>query len=203
MRTTLLLLVIASCTGPVGVERVEPIDALLVLPLSLSVEPGEHAQLSAQRYRNDTATDFTAKATWRSSNTAVATVDATGLVKAVKPGRTVVTGTADGASSSTEIVVTSPAFQLAPAALSLVVTHHEDGGVSVESESLIARTWTGDVATDVTAQTVWGSSNANVAVVTDAGVVFAVAAGHATVSGLFSGLAASVDVSVSEATPEE
>lgn len=199
----LVAVLLASCGGSsAGEDVVTPLDALLVLPLSVNLEAGEKAQLSAQRFKAGASTDFTASATWSSSATSVVTVEAGGLVTALKPGRAVLTGNADGATATAQVVVSAPPFQVMPRSVHLHVRHLEDGGAEVESKQLLARTWANDVATEVTGLTVWGSSNTSVAWVNDAGVVTAVDVGQATLTGLFEGGTATLELNVGDAHDE-
>ena len=82
------LAVLFACNPkPVGLEPFQPLDALLVLPLSVNMLTGTTAQLGAQRFKDGTGTDKTAAAAWRSNDTNVVTVsNPGGLLTAGSPG---------------------------------------------------------------------------------------------------------------------
>ncbi|GAX06814.1 hypothetical protein IWT25_02161 [Secundilactobacillus pentosiphilus] len=70
-----------------------------------AMKTGDSKQLSVT-VAPDNATDKTA--TFSSSDETVATVDATGLVKAVKAGTATITATLDGKTDTTAVTVTDP-----------------------------------------------------------------------------------------------
>ncbi|MFR0564357.1 SpaA isopeptide-forming pilin-related protein [Bifidobacterium porcinum] len=112
-----------------------------------------------------------ASVTWASDNTTVATVDGTGLVKALKAGTATITATAGGQQ----------------ALINLTVRPQTDGEVIVggNDEMVVGRTQTLtaqlDGEKDVTI-TSWESSNTAVATVDQTGRVTAVSAGPATIT---------------------
>ena len=63
------------------------------------------------KYSDNTTKDLTATATWSSSNTAVATVNAAGLATAVKDGTATITATSGGISNSAVMTV-SPVYSV-------------------------------------------------------------------------------------------
>jgi hypothetical protein len=115
---------------------------------------------------------------WASSNTAVATVDATGLVTAVAAGTASITATATADATkkaSVTITVTAPPNQVrsvtvSPSSATLNPTQTLQLVANVDADPGVARTVT------------WASSNTAVATVTNAGVVTAVAAGAASIT---------------------
>lgn len=112
-----------------------------------------------------------ASVTWASDNTTVATVDGTGLVKALKAGTATITATAGGQQTL----------------ISLTVRPKTDGEVIVDGndEMVVGRTQTltaqldGEKAVTITS---WESSNTDVATVDKAGRVTAHSAGTATIT---------------------
>ncbi|MFL6302933.1 MAG: Ig-like domain-containing protein, partial [Candidatus Sulfotelmatobacter sp.] len=63
---------------------------------------------ATQKNANGTTTNVTATATWSSANTAVATIDASGLATGVASGLTSITASLNGLSGTTSITVTLP-----------------------------------------------------------------------------------------------
>ncbi|OLV19864.1 hypothetical protein BOO71_0001288 [Deinococcus marmoris] len=119
---------------------------------------------------------------WSSSVPAVATVDATGLIKAVTPGTTVVkaTSTVDTSKSAqvtiTVNAVTSTTPTVTAVAVTLAPTTVAVGGTSQATASV--------TGTNSPAQTVtWTSSNTAVATVSAAGVVTSLIPGTADIIG--------------------
>ncbi|MBE2253562.1 MAG: Ig-like domain-containing protein [Myxococcus sp.] len=196
----LLVAFVTSCNPkPAGQEPVVPLNGVFVLPRSLTLLTGETSQLSAQRFQNGEAADVTSTATWTSGNTGVVTVSGTGLVTALAPGRTTLTGAVEGASSSVQVVVESPALQLLP--LTMTLTYYEppapdpdagpvDAGVArYDSDVFVANRLNADgTRTNIASSLLWGSSNPSVAsVVPDSGVVTAVSEGECVITGFIDG----------------
>lgn len=111
---------------------------------------------------------------WSSSNTAVATVDATGLIKAVAAGQAIITvKTADGTlTASCTITVKQKAT-----GISLDATDLE---LYVNQSYELKATVTPASSTDY--KLTWESSNSTVATVDDKGKVTAIAAGRTTIT---------------------
>src|SRR5205823_5054271 len=82
---------------------------LQVTPGNASVAASSTQQFSATgKYSDGSSRDLTALVTWGSSSTAVATVDANGLVTAVAAGSTNISATLGSISNSTSLTVTAP-----------------------------------------------------------------------------------------------
>jgi YVTN family beta-propeller protein len=80
-----------------------------VAPPGASVAAGSTAQLTATgSYSDGSSTDVSSSATWSSSQPAVATVSASGLVTGVKPGTTTITAALGGLTGSATVTVTAP-----------------------------------------------------------------------------------------------
>ncbi len=85
---------LTACAGDVA------LNGIVVSPASPSIPAGTTQRFTAQGYFNDGSNhDITAEVTWTSSNTAVATIDSTGLATAVGPGTTTITATSSVSSS--------------------------------------------------------------------------------------------------------
>jgi uncharacterized protein YjdB len=204
-----LAILFACNPKPVGLEPFAPLDALLVLPLSVNMLTGTTAQLGAQRFKDGTGTDKTAAATWMSNDTNVVTVSSKGLLTAVNPGRTTVKGTVEGASATVQVIVEAPGLQLLPQTIFLeyrpALTRNPDGGLPVAD---FPRVTTSDTFTanllledggriNVADRMIWGSSNPGAATVEDGGVVTSTGVGDAVITGILDGEAVTANVSVS------
>ena len=89
-------------------DAVNPVTSVTLNKTSLTLETGQSETLTVSY----TPTNATVKSVnWSSSNTAVATVSSTGVVKAVAPGNATITATASdghGASDRCSVTVTAP-----------------------------------------------------------------------------------------------
>ena len=132
--------------------------------------------------------------TWASNSTAVASVDASGLVSAIGDGTATVTATAGSASGTATVTVAQEvsAVTLSPAADTLV---HGDT-LRLSAEALDANGH--PVAT---AAFTWTSSDTSVIVVDASGLVTGTGAGGAVVTASSSGASASAELVVVAAVP--
>jgi hypothetical protein len=143
----------------------------------------------------------TGTATWQSSNAAVATVSAGGLVTAVSAGTARITATYQGNEGSFGVLVSTRIASLAVggvtslsalgSASQLTATASLDGGGGGGGGS----------TQNVTARAAWQTSNAAVATVSASGLITAVSAGAATITASYAGQSASTTVSIATSTP--
>lgn len=142
---------------------------------SQTLTEGETFQLTATVAPAD-ATDPTL--TWTSSNVAVATVSATGLVTAVSAGSATITAKANdgsGVSASCNITVEKPVVLVTSVTLSQTAATLTEGD-TFQLEATVSP----EDATD--SSLTWSSSNPSVATVDANGLVTAVAEGQATIT---------------------
>ena len=178
-------------TGTASVNVVlVPVASVSVSPPSLTLVPTETATLSAT-VRDANSTVVTDRVvTWKSSNTAVATVSASGFVTAVAPGSAIVTATSEGKTGSTSIVVV-------PKPVGSVVVSPPTGKITAGQTltlSATVRDTSGAVVTD--RAVAWSSSNTTIATVSSAGIVTAVNPGTATITASSEGKSGSAVVTV-------
>ena len=159
------------------------VSRVSVSPSSGSLAIGDTLRLSAN------ATDTTGAvvpvpAAWTTSNAAIATVSAAGLVTALGSGTATVTATAEGKSGLATLQVTGPvsSVSISPVADTLAVG---------QTRQLVstARDASGNAVGGAT--TSWMSSNPAVATISTSGVVTGVAAGTAAITGTVNGIAGS------------
>ncbi len=127
--------------------------------------------------------------TWTSTNTSVATVSSTGLVRSAGNGSARVVASYGGVADTTSVSVAQVVASVAvsPSSVSLVV-----GGT--QALTAAAKDARGNTVSG--ASVTWTTNNATVATVSTAGVVTATSAGSATVTATSNGKSASASVSV-------
>ncbi|MBZ5597227.1 MAG: Ig-like domain-containing protein [Acidobacteriia bacterium] len=157
------------------------LTGISVTPTSADIPVGASRQFTANGMFSDGGTsNVSAKATWKSSDLAVATVDNVGLVKAVSQGKATISATLDSFSSSGAATV-DPA-----AVVSISVTPLGPGITIGAAQPLAATAIYSDGSTvDVTATASWRSSNGAVASVDNTGSVTGVASGQSAISATF------------------
>ena len=99
---------ITGLTAQVGVKVVAPVGKVLVTPATLQLIRGNHGAVSAELRDagNHLIDDRTV--TWTSSDPTIATVSTTGVVNALKMGKTTLTATAEGKSTPIPLTVITP-----------------------------------------------------------------------------------------------
>ena len=136
---------------------------------SLVIEKGQSAILTATVNPSD-ATDKAI--VWASSNTAIASVDQTGKVTALKGGKATITATSGDKMASCEVTVTS--------AVTSVTLNKTELTLEKGTYEVLTATVLPEDATDKTVT--WSSSNASIASVDQNGKVTALKGGNATIS---------------------
>jgi len=153
-----------------------PVASVTVTPASATVVVGGAQQFSAVTLDAAGNTLTGRVITWASSNTTVATVNASGLVTGRAAGTATVTATSEGKGGSAAVtvaVVPVASVTVSPASATIGV-----GGtrqLSAITKDSAGNTLTGRVVT-------WSSSNTAAATVSAAGLVRGVAAGSATIT---------------------
>ena len=169
----------ASGSAAVTVGATQPgATSVTVTPGSLSLAVGGTRTLNATVRDGAGSVVGGATVEWKSSNAAVATVSASGVVTAVAIGSATITATSGGVSGTTSVsvAVAEPvpaSVALNPSSVTLRV------GVT-EALRVTVRDAGGTVIGGTTM--VWETSNAAVATVSSTGIVSAVGAGSATIT---------------------
>ncbi|WP_217960250.1 Ig-like domain-containing protein, partial [Bifidobacterium pseudolongum] len=176
---------------------VESGDPVTVPVSSVSIAGGDF-QLPVGSTRRISATVSPANATdravsWRSSDTSVATVDASGTVTAVKAGTATITATAGGKSATVKVTVASDYVAVSSVSISGTGVSGGKATINVGAGLNLAATVSPSNATDRTVT--WNTSDASVVSVSN-GVVYGLKAGTATVTATAGGESASVTITV-------
>jgi uncharacterized protein YjdB len=130
---------------------------------------------------------------WSSSNSAVATVNAQGLVTSVAAGSANITATSEGITGSAALTVTLPAV----ASVSVTVTPDTLRTGQTAQATATLKDANGNVLTGRTVS--WSSSNVVAASVSAIGLVTALTAGNTTITAASGGVTGSVQVTVTVA----
>jgi hypothetical protein len=131
---------------------------------------------------------------WTTSNSAVATVDASGLVKAVSAGSATIIATADSASGSATLAVTPPPVASVTVALG---TSSLTVGQTTRATALL-KDANGNVLTN--RAVTWSSSNSAAATVSSTGLVTAAGAGSANIVATSEGKSGSATLTITAPT---
>ncbi|MNZ45674.1 gamma-glutamyl-gamma-aminobutyrate hydrolase [compost metagenome] len=168
---------------------------ITVPPMTLAA--GLTGQLAANgSYSDGSSVNVTPSVSWTSSDPAVATVDASGLVTGVATGTATITGTLDGQSATLSVTVTNATIN----AGGLTITVPPMTLAAGQTGQLAANgSYSDGSSVDVTASVSWVSSDPAVATVDASGLVTGVAPGTATITGTLGGQSATLSVTVSNA----
>ena len=173
-----LLAISASCRGFFTKPVLKSIN---ISPSNPSVVKGGTLQFTANGVNNDNTTSSNVSATWQSSDSTVATIDASGLATAKSttgPCTITATSTADSSlTATTTLTVTTTAVTVTLASGSTSTISAIGGTAQLKA----TETTVGGSAQDVTSSATWNSSNTTVATVT-AGVVTGLTAGTTNIT---------------------
>lgn len=155
---------------------VPTLSSLAVTAGSTSLAKGGSEALTVTgTYSDGTTRDVTGQATWKSSNPAAATVNASGTVTAVAPGSTTITASIGGVSGTIGITVTAPVVAIIVTGNPLVAV---GGTTSMTATAILSN---GTLA-NVTNSATWSIAKAATATVNNKGLVTGVAPGLTVVT---------------------
>jgi hypothetical protein len=176
-------------------------DLNLIIPLTTSngttTVPATHHYDVTGIYSGETAThDWTSSAIWSSSNPAVATINANGLVAAVAPGTTTITAT-DPITG----VAATPAATLTVTALSSLAITPVNPSIAANGATqqfAVTGTYFDGTTHDWTKSVIWSSSNSAAATIDANGLATSVAPGTTTITATdpITGIAGSTTLTV-------
>ncbi|MEF2735795.1 MAG: Ig-like domain-containing protein, partial [Bifidobacterium choerinum] len=170
-----------------------PVSSVSIAGGDFQLPVGSTKQLSATVSPSN-ATDRAVS--WRSSDTSVASVDASGTVKAVKAGTATITATAGGKSASVKVTVASDYVAVSSVSISGTGVSGGKATINVGAGLNLTATVSPSNASDKTVK--WTTSNAAVATVDANGAVRAVKAGNAAITATAGDKSASILVTVKE-----
>lgn len=180
---------VEGISGTATITVVDPVTSVLVTPASLSLPVGGTAQVSAAA-RDTKGAPLTGRAVvWSSSNPAVASVSASGIVTAVAAGSANVTATVEGVDATATVVVVRPVATVAvtPANSNLLVGRTLQLSASARDAQGMA----------LTGRPVdWSTSDPAIATISATGLVTAVAPGTIAITATVEGVEASTALTV-------
>ncbi len=176
------------------------LDGLQITPESPSIANGTSTSLTVTgQYSDGTNQDLTSQVAWQSSDTSIATVDSSGVVSAVAVGSATITATLGTTSVSINLTVSSALLSSIS-----ISTQSNNIAAGLKTQATAVGTFTDGSTQDITTQVTWASSQTSVATVGDAaaskGLISALATGTTDISATLFGVAASVSVTVTNAT---
>lgn len=146
-------------------NNIEPTG--ISLPSSTSVKVGNTTTL----YPTVTPSNATTTYTWKSSNTSIASVSSSGVVKGIKPGKATITVTTSNGKSASCVVTVNPVI---PTNISIPESKTIKVGETVSLSSTLS-------PSNATATITWYSTNRNIATISSSGVVKGVSEGTALI----------------------
>ena len=169
------------------------ITDLSIEPLNASIAAGyQQAFRATARYSDDSSHDVTRQATWRSSNTAVTTIDSGGVAHGEAAGIATIEADFEGLEETARLNVSAAVLER------LEVVPQEITMAAGEQRGFNAIAEYSDRIEEVTDFALWQTSEETVATVSNApgeqGVVSARSAGPVTISAVFDGLSNSTAV---------
>lgn len=181
-------------------EPPTPVPATVqVLPSSVELTAiGATAQLTATVMDADGVQLPSATVTWSSSSTAVATVSGSGMVEAVAEGSTTITARSGDATADAQVTVALPAPTPAELVVEPDIATLTEVGATVQLNATVLDATGAEIEGAVVA---WASSNAEVASVSEGGLVEALAEGTATITGTSGDVSGTAEITVDLPAP--
>jgi uncharacterized protein YjdB len=193
---------LVSCSGPKTSQTAQnspqnaSLTSVIVNPSSTSVNAGAKQSFSATgHYSDGTTKDLTASAQWKSSNAAVASIDATGVANGIAAGVATITATASSMQGIANLTVSNASNG---ANLTSVVVSPSSTSVNAGAKQPFSATghYSDGTTKDLTAAAQWKSSNAAVASIDATGLATGIAAGVATITATASSMQGSANLTV-------
>jgi uncharacterized protein YjdB len=171
------------------------LTSISVAPASASVEAGGSVQYTAAgTYSGGATVNITNLVAWNSTNTSVATVNASGLATGAAPGAASIQAVSGSISGSGSLSVTSAVLN------SIIVTPGNQAIAAGGTQQYAATGMYSDGSTqNLTALATWSSSDSSVATIGGSGLANGVAKGTVTIQASFGGVVGSTPLTVTAA----
>jgi uncharacterized protein YjdB len=181
---------VGSFTATYSATVTVPLTNIALNKMSASMVKGASDQLSVTYNPVDTTDDKTV--TWTSSNTNVATVDASGLIKAIGGGTATIRATVGSKITECAVTVKIPLTQISLNKTASVLKINGTDNLAVTYNPI-------DTTDDKTVT--WTTSDSSVATVNNNGVVTAVKAGTATITAKVGSLTSTCSIKIGPLAP--
>ncbi|MGH7532293.1 MAG: Ig-like domain-containing protein [Gemmatimonadales bacterium] len=190
-----------TVSGGVVPPPASPVGSVVVTPGSASGSVGDAAQFTAVVLDTAGATLTGQTVTWRSTNTAVVSVSATGYATAVGGGSAAIVATAGGKSGQAAVTVAGAPAPSQGSIASISVSP-ASATVSVGGSQQLSAVLKDSAGNILTGRTVTWSSNAvQLATVSAVGLVAALVPGNLTVTAASGGKSGSASITVAVLAP--
>nr|WP_238480802.1 Ig-like domain-containing protein [Desulforadius tongensis] len=186
-----------SVTVPVTVNAAITLQSITVTPNPVVIDEGNTAALSVlANYSDGSTKDITDEAEYTSDNSAIATVNTSGLVTGITPGTTTVTVSYNSITSNINITVNEA---YAPPVLeNITVSPAVVNILTGKTQSLAVTAYYSDGSTkDVTGSASYQVANASIATVVGS-TVQGVSIGSTTITVRYEGKTATVPITITE-----
>lgn len=165
----------------------------------LNLETGESSQLSVRGFASNGTEIPLTGVTWKSSNTAVATVDTKGVIKTYKSGNATITASIGSIYVTCSLTVVDHTYTMAD--LSRIVINKNSANIETgDSTKLAARGYASNGIEITLKNILWKSSNPAVATIDENGMVKTHKSGNATISVSFGLITSSCYITVVDHT---
>lgn len=193
---------LCGCGGGGGSSSTPPsaptVSSITVSPQTVTLIAGQTQQLTATaNYSNGSTQDVTSTVGWSSSNSAVATVSASGLAASLTAGQANISAQTGGGSVTGAAILTVTAPTLSSIQVSPTI---ETLGIGVPLQYSATGTYSNASVGDISNSATWTSSAPAVATVSSTGFVTPVAAGTATITATSGTFAGQASLTVPDAT---
>ncbi|HEY6272836.1 MAG TPA: Ig-like domain-containing protein [Terriglobales bacterium] len=195
--STTIQATLGSIKGSTGLTVTATLVSITVTPANPSIAAGATQQFTATgTYSDSTTQNVTSLAAWTSTNTAVATINASGLATAVSTGSTTIQATYGGFTGSTGLTVTTAVL------VSIAVTPANASIATGGTQQFTATgTYSDNSTQNLTGSVTWSSTNTAVATITGAGLATAAALGTTTIQAASGSITGTTTLTVTSTIP--
>ncbi|MFC1990420.1 Ig-like domain-containing protein, partial [Chloroflexota bacterium] len=164
-----------------------------VTPDTPTIALGRSQQFTATgNYTDNSTANITDSVTWGSSNTTVATINASGLAQSLAEGQTLITATSGNVSANTTLTV-------GPKVLDIIDISPEAPTVAAGRTQQFTATgnYSDNSTANITGSVAWASSSTTVATINASGLAQSLAEGQTTIIANLSGVSGNTTLTVS------
>lgn len=160
------------------------VTSITISPANASIAAGDTQQFTAiATYSDGTTANVTTTVGWTSANTAVASINSSGLAKAVGAGSTAILASIGGVNGTASLTVTAKTVS------SIAVSPTSASFAAGTTQQFTATATYSDGSTaNVTTTVAWASGNTAVATINSAGLATGVAQGSTAISASLTGV---------------